>query len=274
MGLYRVEALVLRSRDMGEADRLLTLYARAQGKLRAVARGSRRPRSRLMGATQPLCHGRFLLMSGRELETVTQAELVGHALRPLREDLLRMAVASLTAELVDALVEERAPSEALFEALLACWHNLAGASPAGMEGVLWWFELRLLDLLGYAPVLDRCVACRVEPKPQEAMAFSPQEGGCLCSRCRARDPLAVRLSPRARSLLVALRRMAPTGASRVILPRQEARMVREALGRFIEGHLGAPLKAASLAYAFMDQAGQQPAGEVAPALQGGTQHVG
>lgn len=244
MGLYRVEALVLRARPLGEADRVLTLYTRTEGKLQAVARGSRRPRSRLMGATQPLCHGRYLLMSGRELDSIQQAELVDHGLRPLREDLRRMAAASVTAELVDLLVEAREPSEPLFSALLGAWTAMAGAPEPALGRLVYWFGIHLMDLLGYAPVLDRCAGCGRELAPAEAVRFSAREGGSLCERCSAeRDPVAPVLKPEARAALRHLRQHGVEAALRLNLSREGAHLLHRALYHFIELRLPAPSKA-------------------------------
>jgi len=244
LALYRVEALVLRARPLGEADRVLTLFARDEGKLQAVARGSRRPRSRLMGATQPLCHGRYLLMSGRELDSVQQAELVDHGLRPLREDLRRMAAASVTAELVDALVEVREPQESLFRALKQTWTALAEAPPAALGPVVFWFCIHLMDRLGYAPVLDRCAGCGRELGPAEAVRFSAREGGSLCASCAAqRDAGAPLLKAEGRAALRHLRQHDVDAARRLILSPEGERQVRRALYHFIEYRLSAPSRA-------------------------------
>ena len=248
MSLYRVEGLVLRSRELGEADRLLTLFTRQEGKVRAVARGSRRPRSRLMAATQPLCYGRYLLLRGRELDTVSQAELAGHGLRPLREDLTRMTLASLTAELVDTLTEERAAAEALFEALLQTWQELACREPAALQAVVWWFELRLLDLLGYGPSVDRCAGCGQPVGPQRA-PFSAREGGSLCWSCRSRDPLAPSLSARARAVLLGWRRVSVRGLARPALAPEEQAQLARALEAFVGLRLPGRLQSASVARA-------------------------
>ena len=253
MTLYRVEGLVLRSRELGEADRLVTLYTRTEGKVRAVARGSRRPRSRLMGATQPFCHGRYLLLSGRDLDTISQAELVGHGLRPLREDLTRMTLASLAAELVDALVEERAACEPLFEALLGTWQELARQGEAHLEAVVWWFELRLVDLLGYGPALDACAGCG-RLLGHERAVFSPKEGGSLCPACRERDPLAPVLSGRGRALLVRLRQVPVRDLGPPDLEPAEAEQVRRALVAFLEYRLPGRLHSLSVAQALAEGA--------------------
>ena len=113
MALYRTEAVVLRTRNLGEADKILTLFSDKRGKIRAVARGSRRPRNHLMGVSQPFTYGSFLIFKGKNLDSVSQGSIIDAQVY-LREDLLKMAHASYI-ELVDRLTEEYDPNQA-FEA--------------------------------------------------------------------------------------------------------------------------------------------------------------
>ena len=259
MALYRVEGLVLRSRELGEADRLVTLWSRTEGKLRAVARGSRRPRSRLAAATQPFCHGHYLLMRGRELDSLTQAEVAGHGLRPLREDLTRMTLASLTAELVDALTEERAPVEGLFEDLLGCWQALAAGEGQELWPVVWWFELRLMDRLGYGPSLERCAGCGAA-LPQGPCPFSAAEGGCLCAACRPRDPMAPVLSQAARQALLRWRARAAHQAGLEELAPPDRAQLGRALEGFVQHRLPGRLQSLGVAQALAGPAGRHEGG--------------
>ena len=84
--LYRSEAIVLRRQDFGEADRLLTLFTPALGKIRVVAKGARKPQSRKAGHIESFMRTKMLFARGRNLDLVTQAELV-EPYRALREDL-------------------------------------------------------------------------------------------------------------------------------------------------------------------------------------------
>jgi len=109
LGNYKVDGIVLRARDFGEADRIITILDRNLGKLEAVAKGARRTRSRLGGSCQPFSHNHFLLWHGRTLDGVIQCEVV-HSFSSLREDLMRLAAASYMAELVDEVVRDHPPS--------------------------------------------------------------------------------------------------------------------------------------------------------------------
>lgn len=177
--LYRTEAIILRRRDFGEADRLLTLYAPKLGKIRAIAKGVRKPTSRKSGHVELFTHSQLLIARGRSLDIVTQAETV-HAFRSLREDLLRTTYTYYAAELLDLFVEEGVENRPLFDLLLAMLGWLGDASD--LDLTTRFFELRLLSLLGYRPQLFQCVACRRQIEPVSNF-FSAADGGILCANC-------------------------------------------------------------------------------------------
>lgn len=182
MALYKAEGVVLRARDFGEADKIITVITAERGKIEAVAKGARRPRNRFCGPTQVFTHVHLVLFSGRSLDTVSQAE-IAEPFRAVREDLVRMAYASYFAELVDQLVQDEDPHPGLVPLLLVTLHALQ----AGQEPGVWrkLFELRLLNLLGYRPRLDACAACG-DPIGADAVAarfFSAEMGGLVCPGC-------------------------------------------------------------------------------------------
>ncbi len=176
--VYRTEAVVLRRQELGEADRLLTIYTPGYGKLRVVAKGVRRPRSRKAGHLELFSRGDLLLARGHDLDIVTQAEAVD--LFPgLRDDLVRLGHAAYAVEVLDcfAVAEENRP---LYRLLVETLGRLSkGADPAI---TIRHFELRLLEQVGYRPELFRCVGCGREIAPENQF-FSAMEGGVLCPRC-------------------------------------------------------------------------------------------
>ncbi|MCM8748460.1 DNA repair protein RecO [Thermomicrobiaceae bacterium CFH 74404] len=187
--LYRVEAVVLRRWDLGEADRILNLYTRQRGKLRAVAKGVRRPTSRLAGHLELFAHSNVLIARGRDLEIVSQAELI-EPFRDLRRDERRIGLAGYVADLLDALTSEDDPQPLVFELLTETLRGIA--SQPDPFFVVRRYELRLLGALGYQPELYRCVVCG-RPLEPVTNAFAPQLGGVACPPCAARDPAAVPL---------------------------------------------------------------------------------
>lgn len=177
--LYRTEAIILRRSDFDEADRLLTFFTPHRGKLRAVAKGARKPGSRKSGHLELFSHTRLLLARGRNLDIVTQAETVESFL-PLREDLLRTTYAYYAAELVDRFVSDEDENRPVFDLLLAAFEWLGQAGDLALATR--FFELRLLTLVGYQPQFFHCVNCQTEIEPVVNF-FHAGEGGVLCPRC-------------------------------------------------------------------------------------------
>lgn len=177
--LYRTEAIILRRRDFGEADRLLTLYTPELGKLKAIAKGVRKPTSRKGGHVELFTHSRLLIARGRTLDIVTQAETI-EAFLPLREDLWRTTHAYYAAELLDRFTKEGIENRPLFDLLRAVLGWLS--READLNLATRFYELHLLALVGYRPQLFQCLVCRSPIEPVTNF-FSPAEGGVLCPRC-------------------------------------------------------------------------------------------
>ena len=177
---YKTEGVVLRQMPLGEADRILTLCTPDEGKLRAVAKGVRRTKSRLGGHLDQLMHVGVSLSVGRSLDIINEAETL-HSFRLLREDLSRLSAGVYLAELVDAFSVEQAPNRQLYGLLVETLGRLdAGDGP---KALLRYFELRLLRLSGFGPELHRCVECSTELEPADH-TYSCVKGGVLCPDCR------------------------------------------------------------------------------------------
>ena len=180
---YRAEAIVLRRSNFGEADRLLTLFSRDKGKIRAIAKGARKPQSRKTGHVELFMRSRFLIAVGRELDIVTQAEVVD-PYGGLREDLIRVTYAAYFVELLDRFTVEEDRNPALYDLLAATLERLsAGEEP---RLVVRHSELRLLALSGYRPQFFSCVVCE-KAVVEEDQLFSAELGGVLSSGCEHRD---------------------------------------------------------------------------------------
>lgn len=181
--VYRSEAIVLRRRDFGEADRLLTLFTRDHGKLRAIAKGARKPQSRKAGHVELFMRSKMLFARGRNLDLITQAELV-EAYRPLREELVRLTYASHIAELLDRFTGENDVQPELYHLLADALGWLAESQDLMLTTR--YYELRLLSLVGFQPQLFQCVHCKTPIEPQDQF-FSAELGGVLCPNCRPAD---------------------------------------------------------------------------------------
>lgn len=187
---YRTLAVVLKHRESGEADRVLTLYTKEYGKLQAIAKGVRKTKSRKAGHLEPFTLVSLQLARGRTWEVVTQAE-AQKTFQFIREDLNLTARAAYLVELVDRFSYEEGPNPSLFQILVEGLQRLdEGFAP---ETVVHYFEVRLLDLIGFRPELHRCMSCeaQIQPEPQY---YSPELGGVLCPNCFSADPSAWRIS--------------------------------------------------------------------------------
>lgn len=188
---------MLRRQNLGEADRLLTLLTPNHGKIRAVAKGARKPQSRKAGHVEPFMRTNLLFARGRNLDLITQAELI-EAYRPLREDLVLVTYAEHAVELVDRFTAENDPQPSLFKLLADSLGWLAESRDLLLTAR--FYELRLLGLVGFQPELFQCIHCRETLEPVDQF-FSAELGGVLCPSCERFDASAKPLSLSALKLL-------------------------------------------------------------------------
>ena len=177
---FRLEAVVLRHADWGEADRLLTLYTRERGKVRAIAKGARKIRSRKAGHLEPFTRVTLQLARGRDLLIVTQADTVD-AYLPIHEDLIKTSHAAYVVELLDRFTyEDDTENYNIFRLITEVLSRLEKEADPWLA--IRYYELRLLDLLGYRPHLFECANCGKEIKAEDQF-FSAAQGGALCPAC-------------------------------------------------------------------------------------------
>jgi DNA repair protein RecO (recombination protein O) len=223
----RVEAVVLRHSDWGEADRLLVIFSREGGKLRAVAKGVRRLRSRKAGHLEPFTCVSLMLARGRDLWIVTQAQTVD-AYLPLRDDLVRTGYAAYVVELLDRFTYEEGENRSLYRLLCDTLQRLS--QEPDLPPVVRYYELRLLDLVGFRPELFNCVGCgrKIEAVDQ---FFSAASGGVMCPDCGSKAAFARPVSMRALKFIRHYQRSSYPEALRAGLP-QAVRAEMEALMQY------------------------------------------
>jgi DNA repair protein RecO (recombination protein O) len=183
VAVYHADAIVIRSQEYGESDRILTVFSREHGKIQVIAKGVRKPKSRQRGGTQLFTYADFLLYQGRSLDTVSQVspkESFAH----LWDDLERTMAATGIAELLDISVLTGQPHPELFTLSLTCLFLLANYDPLL---ILSAYALRLMTILGYSPVLEECAECGAKVEG-ERLYFSPLAGGILCELCLQNYP--------------------------------------------------------------------------------------
>ena len=227
MAIRHDQGIVLRSYPFGEADRVVVLLSPNNGKLRTVAKGVRKTKSRFGGRLEPFTHVDLVLYEGRNLDTITQVAVLEPFPR-LREDLDAVVAAGTMVEAADAVAQEE---EAEIRLFLLLQRGLK-ALEAGQRGsdLITAFLLKLADVVGVALSLMECASCgRVD----DLHRFSFGGGGSICDRCRVDG--AVRLRAGVTEYLAAL-----AGSELTTLPPQDMTYSSEAMGiarRFVEYHL-------------------------------------
>ncbi len=193
--LQKCEGIVIRTTDYGENNKIVTLYTREWGKVGVMARGAKKPNSRLTGITQLFTHGYFLLQRGSGLGSMQQGEMVT-SMRSIGEDIFLTAYASYIVELTDKCTDDNKPNPFHFELLYQTLHYLnEGYDPDILMNI---YEMKMLKVLGLYPILNQCSVCG---STDGHFSFSIREGGFICHRCLGKDPYHFKLSPAAVKLL-------------------------------------------------------------------------
>jgi DNA repair protein RecO (recombination protein O) len=227
--VYQTEAVIIKRINLGEADRLLTLYTPDYGKLKAVAKGTRRPKSKMGGHVELLTHSLLLLARGRNLDIVTQAQTINSFLS-LKDNLKLMSCGLYISELVDSFTEEHIENRDIFLLFLDTLNQLAEAK--NNDTVLRYFELRLLDYSGYRPQLQKCASCN-SPLQPAINYFSSSQGGVLCPDCGYQEPLPLQLSLNALKVLRLWQNCDYTTASRVSVNPELASELEQTMRHYI-----------------------------------------
>lgn len=237
MALYRDDAVVLRTYKLGEADRIVVLCGRARGKIRAVAKGVRRTRSKFGSRLEPGSIVQLQLYEGRNLDIVTQAERIV-ALPELRADLDRYGRAAVLLEAVDAVANEGEGNPALYKLLTGALTEL---NESGSTMVVPAFVAKLLALEGVQPMVEACVSCGRE---DELVVIQLHEGGVLCRECRrGGQPISEDARLALCSILAGRVRLAIDSTSPAV-----AQELETLAARMVEQHIERRLQSSEITY--------------------------
>jgi DNA repair protein RecO (recombination protein O) len=226
---FRSEAIVISHKDWGEADRMLWLYTRKLGKVQAIAKGVRKMRSRKAGHLEPFTCSNLMFARGRTFLIVTQAETVAPFL-DLREDLLKVGYAAYISELLDRFTYEEDDNQLIYQLLKDTLTRIDG-EPEPYPAVR-YFEIHLLDLLGYKPELTNCVNCDSLIQPEDQF-FSISLGGVVCPRCGSRIQDARPISMNTLKYLRHFQRSSYREAARATLSPELNRDLEQFMQRYI-----------------------------------------
>nr|NIM47609.1 DNA repair protein RecO [Candidatus Aenigmarchaeota archaeon] len=192
---YKTKAVVLSRKDLGEADRILTLYTKDFGKIKAKAVGVRRAKSKLAGSLELFNSGLIFLAQGKTFDVICGCEIDCHH-QKIKKSLRRTSLAYYIGELVLKLTPEHLKSPPVFDLLIEALSGLDKEEESNLELIVSFFELRLLSFLGYTPEFSRCIHCRKVLIPKENY-FSFTSGGILCHDCKETEENLILVSSQA-----------------------------------------------------------------------------
>ncbi|MBA4181704.1 MAG: DNA repair protein RecO [Anaerolinea sp.] len=226
--VYTTEGVILRRRNIGEADSIFTVFSPTEGKFDAVARGVRKARSHMRGHLEPLTRSKLLIAHGRTLDVFTQAETIS-GYRAIREDLDACTFALYCAELIDRFSADREPHQDVYSLLLDVLDALDAKAP---PHAVRHFELSLLSFMGYEPQFDACALCGAR-LAEEDVLLSASAGGFVCHDCRSRAGAGRVISVRAIKVLRYTRASSLAQFAALKLDEQLGREVQSAVAELI-----------------------------------------
>ncbi|MDG4655498.1 DNA repair protein RecO [Ectobacillus antri] len=232
----KIEGIVIRTTDYGETNKIVTIFSREFGKVSAMARGAKKPKSRLAAVSQPFTYGYFLLQVGSGLGTLQQGEIVS-SFRDIREDIFLTAYASFVVELTDKATEEKRNNPYLFEMLYQTLHHMNEGADAEILSLM--YQTKMLPVLGLHPSFDECAICH---RLDTFVAFSVREGGFLCASHAEQDSYRIPLNEAAAKLLRLFHHFDLTRLGNISVKPETKKQMRIALNAYFDEHCGIYLK--------------------------------
>jgi len=246
--LNKWEGIVLKTRPYGESNKIVTLLTREAGKITGMARGAKKPASRLAAVTQPFTHGSFLIQKGRGMGTIQQGEPL-ESMRHIAQDIEATAYVSYIVELIDKLVEEDQYMPQVFELLLQALHAIS--EEYDPEAITLFVEWKMLPIAGIHPILHQCSNCGAT---EGEFAFSFRFNGFLCHRCFEADPYLIRLTPQLVRLIRMMYTVPIERVGNISLKRETKNFLKKIVRTMYEEQTGIRLKSRS----FLDQLERTP----------------
>jgi DNA repair protein RecO (recombination protein O) len=239
---YQTEAIVIKKTKLGEADTILTFLTPHMGKIQGFAKSLRKTKSKMAGHLELLTHSQVSFARGRNLDTITGSQTI-NSFMSIKNDLWLTSCGLYIAELINQFAAEHQENHALFTLVLEILGELCRDNDK--ELVLRYFEMRLLQNVGYRPQLRQCVACHRELEPVEN-AFSPSAGGILCPECSYTEPFARTLSVNAQKVLRLLQNSPDyAGVCRVKIDPELARELENVLSIYLRHLLEKEVRSAA-----------------------------
>ncbi|BAM47248.1 DNA repair protein RecO [Amphibacillus xylanus] len=234
--LEKVEGVIIRTQNYGETHLIATLLTDKLGKIGVLARGAKKPRSRMAAVTQLFIHGEYLVRLGRGLSILEQGDVV-NSHRKIREDIFLTAYASYLAELTNVLVDEKQPNYYVYQQLLLTLQGITDFKDPLVLTLM--YEMKLYNVAGFAPTIDRCQNCQ---RTDQINAFSIKEAGVLCQRCLAIDPNHRPINQTQYKLLKLFSEIDMNRVANINVKAENKEVIRQILEQYYETYGGLTLK--------------------------------
>jgi DNA repair protein RecO (recombination protein O) len=231
--LRNTQGIVLRSMDYGEGNKIISIFTSDLGKVGVMARGAKKIKSRHTAATQLFTYADFVFYKQHgQMGSLNQAEIID-AHQPLREDLYMSAYASYLVEMLERMLGDGEGGSYLFEQLKAGLSAIEEGKD--MQIIVHIFEMKMIELAGYLPIIDTCVSCGAE---SPLTLFSAQHGGALCSRCRYKDSSALEISEGTRKMLKLFTKMDIRRLGTITVKEETKLQLKQCMRSYMDTHIG------------------------------------
>ena len=240
MGLVKTRAVVIKSQRFGEADRIVTFYTEKMGKIRGIARGARRLKSRLGGALEPFGFIDLTVFekSPENLARISQVDII-QSFGQLRESLSLMAAAARMVNMIKAITPDRDPHTSIFNTLVRGLQSLEADGDPELCSLI--FQVHVLGQTGFRPQTDHCAGCNADIDHEKAQ-FSPRSGGLVCRSCRERIvDRCFPMSPGSLAFIQQARRLPFPTVTRLRAAGQIRREVEDIIDSYVQYVIGKPL---------------------------------
>ena len=227
------KGVVIRQTKYSESDKILTIFTKEKGKIQAIAKGSRRPKSHLMGSTEIFCYSEFLMYNGKNLYNINQGQIID-SFYSLREDIYKLSYATFILELIDSSILEEEANDILFELLVKTLKILCDMKD-DYKKLLFAFQIKYISFIGFKPQMKSCVNCGRDIN--EKIKFDIIEGGIVCERCFTNSSDQVSLNHDILNILKALMYSKLEELDDVIISNKQSVKIEEVLIRYITSHI-------------------------------------
>lgn len=227
------KGVVIRQTKYSESDKILTIFTKEKGKIQAIAKGARRPKSHLMGSTEIFCYSDFLMYNGKNLYNINQGQILD-SFYSLREDIYKLSYATFILELVDSAMPEEESNDTLFELLVKTLTVLSDMKD-DYKKLLFAFQIKYISFIGFKPQMNYCVNCGGDIN--NSIKFDIIEGGTVCEDCFTNNVDQMNLNHDLLNIMKRLMYSKLEELDEIDITKTQAIKIEEVLIRYITSHI-------------------------------------